>query len=227
MDNEKRTNKRKLLFRYLILAACILLIASVTVISICAANNWFQVDVTDTVDKGEDNKPDDNTGGDTDGDANGDTDGGNGDQGDDKPTSSDTSWVTPLATINVITPYEFVEDVTLNSSWHFHEGLDLAAEVGTPVACCFDGVVESIVCDDPLDGNKVVIKHADGVKTSYSFIDVKSGLKVGDSVKKGDTIGTVAEPVGKECLLEAHIHFEVIENGETADPDKYLDLSIK
>lgn len=215
MDNEKRTNKRKIILRYLILAACVLVIASVTVISICAANDWFQVSVTDTVDKG-----DDNTGGNTDG----------GDEeppDDDKPTASDTTWTSPLSTINVITPYEFIEDVTLNSMWHFHEGLDFAAAVGTPVVCCYDGVVESVETGDTLDGNKVVIKHADGVKTSYTFIDVKSGLKAGDSVKKGETLGTVSEPSGCECMLEAHVHFEVIENGESADPDKYLDISIK
>ncbi|MGN1103713.1 MAG: peptidoglycan DD-metalloendopeptidase family protein [Candidatus Coproplasma sp.] len=222
MDNEKKTNKRKLLFRYLILAACVLLIASVTVISICAANDWFRTSVTDTIDKGDNDKPDEPTDG-------GNTDDGTGGENtdNDKPTASDTSWATPLATINVITPYEFVEDVTLNNMWHFHEGLDLAAPVGTTVVCCYDGVVESILNDDPLDGNKIVIKHANGVKTSYSFIDVNSSLKVGDSVKKGDALGTVAEASGKECMLESHIHFEVIENGESTDPDKYLDISIK
>ncbi|MGN0805443.1 MAG: peptidoglycan DD-metalloendopeptidase family protein [Candidatus Coproplasma sp.] len=220
MDNEKRTNKRKLLVRYLILAACILLIASVTVITVCAANDWFRVSVTDTVDKGdEDEKPDE-------GDTGGDTDGDNPSE-DDKPTSGETSWISPVSSINVITPYDFVEDVTLKSQWHFHTGLDLAADVGTPVVCCYDGVIESIITEDELEGNKVVVQHANGVKTSYSFIDVKSDLKVGDSVKKGDTLGTVAQPTGKECMLEAHLHFEVIENGESADPDKYLDVSIK
>lgn len=209
MDNEKKTNKRKLLLQYIILAVCILVVASVTVISICAANNWFRVSVTDTADGDTNTNPD------------------NKDDETDKPTSSDTSWVTPLATINVITPYDFVEDVTLNSMWHFHTGIDLAASVGTSVACCYDGVVESVITDDSLEGNKVTIRHANGVKTCYSFIDVKSGLKVGDSVKKGDTLGTVAEPAGKECMLEPHVHFEVIENGESADPDKYLDISIK
>lgn len=217
MDNEKRTNKRKLLFRYLILAACILLIASVTVISICAANDWFRVDISDTIDKG-DQKPDDGSGDNTGGDDNPE---------DDKPTASDTSWVAPLGTVNVITPYDFGQNVSLSNMWHFHTGIDLAADVGTPVVCCYDGVVESVTLDDALDGNKVVIKHADGVKTSYSYIDVKSGLKAGDTVKKGDVIGTVADACGSECLLQAHVHFEVIENGEAADPDKFLDISIK
>lgn len=226
MDNEKRTNRRKITLRYLILAACILLIASVTVISICAANNWFVVDVTDTVDKGDETPDDgtgdgDNTGGDNTGDNT------NGENPDDKPTSGDTSWVAPVTTIDVITPFDFVENVSLKNMWHFHTGLDLAAAVGTPVVCCYDGVVESIVTGDELEGNKVVIQHANGVKTSYSYIDVSSGLKQGDSVKKGDTLGTVAQSCGSECLLQSHVHFEVIENGECADPDKYLDISIK
>ncbi|MGN1061458.1 MAG: peptidoglycan DD-metalloendopeptidase family protein [Candidatus Coproplasma sp.] len=227
MDNEKRTNKRKLLIRYLILAACILLIASITVISICAANDWFRVSISDTVDKGDnDDKPDEgNTDGGNTGDNTDNTD--DNPSEDDKPTSGDTSWVSPVSVMNVITPYDFVEDVTLMNMWHFHTGLDLAAEVGTPVVCCFDGVVESIVTGDELDGNKVTVKHADGVKTVYSFIDVTPSLKAGDSVKKGETLGTVAEPTGKECMLEAHVHFEVIENGESANPDKYLDVAIK
>lgn len=217
MSEEKRTNKRKLLVRYLLLAACILLIAAVTVISICAANDWFRVSVTDTIDKGQpdtDNpneKPDDNPD----------------DKPDDKPTAIDTSWTTPVATMNVITPFDFTENVTLKNCWHFHTGLDLAASIGTPVVCCYDGVVESVVTGDELDGNTVTVKHANGVKTVYSYIDVKAGLKAGDTVKKGDNLGTVAEPTGAECLLEPHIHFEVIENGESANPDKYLDVDVK
>lgn len=229
MDNEKRTNKRKLLLRYLILAACILLIASVTVISICAANDWFRVDISDSVDKGDNGNntqdPDDNNGGNnTDGD---NTGGDTGDNSGDTPTSGDTSWVAPVTDMNVITPFDFVEDVTLKNMWHFHTGLDLAASVGTPVVCCYDGVVESIVTGNELDGNTVTIKHANGVKTVYSFIDVTPSLKAGDSVKKGAKLGTVAESSGKECMLESHLHFEIIENGESANPDKYLDVAIK
>ncbi len=222
MSEEKKTSKRKLLVRYLLLAACILLIAAITVISVCAANDWFRVDVSQQLDdnKGDDNnddKPDPVT----------PPDDGNDDNNDNKPTATDTSWVTPVATVNVITPYDFTEDITLKHCWHFHSGLDFAAEVGTPVVSCYDGTVESIVTGDELDGNKVTIRHANGVKTVYSFIDVKEGLKKGDEVKRGDKIGTVAEPTGAECLLDPHIHFEVIENGTQTDPDKFLDVTIK
>lgn len=223
MSEEKKTSKRKLLVRYLILAACILLIAAVTVISVCAANDWFRVDVNQQLDN-EDNKdnpvnpaPDDNDG----------DDGDDGDGEDDKPTYNDTSWVSPVAAIEVITPYDFTEDVSLRGCWHFHTGLDFAAEVGTPVVCCYDGTVESIVIDDKLDGNTVTVRHSNGVKTVYSYIEVKEGLKQGDEVKRGDQIGTVADSTGAECLLAPHIHFEVIENGQKADPELFLDVSIK
>lgn len=218
MNDEKRTNKRKLLIRYLILAASLFIIASVTVITICAANDWFRVSVSDTIDKGEDKKdelvpPQEDT--------------KNDDEDDDKPTSTDTSWAVPVAGVNVITPYDFVEDVTLKNQWHFHTGLDFAADVGTEVTCCFDGVVESIICDDELEGNKITVEHSNGVKTTYSFIDVNANLKAGDSVKKGAILGTVAQPNGKECMLESHLHFEVIKNGESTNPEEFLDVNLK
>lgn len=218
MNDEKRINKRKVLMRYLILAACILLIATATVLTICAANNWFKPSVTDTAGKDDDTvvtPPDDKD--DNDGD----------DEDDNKPTNADTSWASPVATVNVITPYDFIEDVTLKNRWHFHTGIDFAAAAGTTVSCCYDGVIESIITGDELDGNKITVSHANGVKTTYSFIDVNPDLKVGDTVKRGTTLGTVSEPTGKECMLEAHLHFEVYENGETADPDKYLDVNLK
>lgn len=218
MSEEKKTSKRKLLVRYLILAACILLIAAVTVISVCAANDWFRVDVNQQLDN-EDNKdnpvnptPDDNDDDDDD---------------DEKPTYNDTNWISPVAAIDVITPYDFTEDVSLRGCWHFHTGLDFAAEAGTPVVCCYDGTVESIVTGDELDGNTVTIKHSNGVMTVYSYIEVKEGLKKGDEVKRGDQIGTVADSTGAEYLLAPHIHFEVIENGQKADPELFLDVSIK
>lgn len=218
MNDEKRTNKRKLLIRYLILAASLFLIVSVTVITICAANDWFRVSVSDSIDKGDDKKdelvpPEDDKKEDK--------------KDDDKPTSTDTSWAVPVASVNVITPYDFVEDVTLKNQWHFHTGLDFAAAVGTEVVCCFDGVVESVISGDELEGNKITIAHSNGVKTSYSFIDIAPNLKAGDKVKKGDALGTVAQPNGKECMLESHLHFEVTKNGESTNPEEFLDVNLK
>lgn len=237
MSEEKKTRKKKLVIRYLILAACILVIAAITVTTVFAANDWFRHDIV--IDNEEANKPNNtdnqgnqgndgnqgNSGSQNDGN---DNQGGN--QGDtnepEKPTTVETTFAYPVASVNVINPYDFVKDVSLGH-WHFHVGLDMAASAGTDVVSCLDGTVESIVLDDQLDGNKVTVSHDNGITTVYTFINVKDGLKVGDEIKRGETLGTVSEPTGAEFKQEAHLHFEVLENGTYADPTEYLDLAEK
>ena len=210
MSQEKNTNKKKLLTYYIILGACILLIAAVTVTVIFAVrgnDDSFQIDNGNT--PSDDDQQDDDD--------------------DDQPSddvSSAYEFISPVATLDVTNDYTFYYNQTLDC-YHYHTGLDMAAEAGTEVLACVDGTVESITLGDLLDGNKIVLSHADGVKTSYYFIDVAEGLEVGDEVKRGDVIGTVAEPTGSEYKDGAHLHFEVSKNGELADPNEYLDISEK
>lgn len=220
MADEKKTHKRKILMRYLILAACILVVAAVTVTVVFAANDWFRQDITiEKPNDNDDNKdnppaienPDDND--------------GNKDNNDDnqgnKPTTTVNTFLAPISEVNVSNVYDFGKDVTLGH-WHFHEGLDLAAAAGTDVVASLDGVVESIVYNDHLDGNSITVKHDNGLKTVYTYVEVADGLKTGAKVTRGQKIGTVAEPVGAEYKQEAHVHFEVIENGKKTDPEKFL-----
>ncbi len=212
--SQEKNNKKKLLTYYLILGACILLIAAVTVTVIFAVRNngnSFEIDNGGTTDDG-----------------NQDEDGDDEDD-DDQPTddvSSAYEFIAPVSVMDVINDYTFYYNKTLDC-YHYHTGLDMAAEAGTEVVACVDGTVESITVGDLLDGTKVVLSHADGVKTSYYFIDAAEGLEVGDTVKRGDVIGTVAEPAGREYKEGAHLHFEVSKNGETVDPNEYLDISEK
>ncbi|HIU79473.1 MAG TPA: M23 family metallopeptidase [Candidatus Coproplasma excrementipullorum] len=212
--SQEKNNKKKLLTYYLILGACILLIAAVTVTVVFAVRNngnSFEIDNGGTTDDG-----------------NQDEDGDDEDD-DDQPTddvSSAYEFIAPVSVMDVINDYTFYYNKTLDC-YHYHTGLDMAAEAGTEVVACVDGTVESINVGDLLDGTKVVLSHADGVKTSYYFIDAAEGLEVGDTVKRGDVIGTVAEPAGSEYKEGAHLHFEVSKNGETVDPNEYLDISEK
>lgn len=222
-QNNQKNNKKRLLTYYLILGACILLIAAVTVTVIFAVrgnDNFFEIDNGggDVVDGGDQNDDDDN-----DDDVNDDND------DDDEPSddvSSAHEFIAPVAELDIINDYTFYYNKTLDC-YHYHTGLDMAAEAGTQVLACVDGTVESITVGDILDGTKIVLSHADGVKTSYYFIDAAEGLEVGDTVKRGDVIGTVAEPVGSEYKEGAHLHFEVTKNGELADPNDYLDIAEK
>lgn len=217
MSQEKNNgtkNRKKLITYYLILGACILLIAAVTVTVIFAVGS----DRTFEIDNGG-NQTNDG------GNVNDDQD----DEDDDKTdedVSSSTQFVSPVSQMNVINDYTFYYNKTLDC-YHYHTGLDMSAEAGTEVVACLDGTVESITVGDLLDGTKIVLSHADGVKTSYYFVDAAEGLKAGDKVSRGDVIGTVAEPTGSEYKEGAHLHFEVSKNGEVVDPNDYLDISDK
>ena len=226
MSEQKKTNKRKILTRTLILAACILVIAAITVTIIFAVNNWGRSDIH--IDSGT-HQPDNS--GDNNDDNKGDNkddnkDDNNDNKGDDKPTVNPDEFASPVASVDIATGFDFGKDATLGH-WHFHTGLDMMAEAGTQVMACLDGTIEKIVVGDQLDGTSVTISHANGLKTVYTFIDAKEGLKEGDKISRGQVIGTVAEANGSEYLLGSHLHFEVYKNGELSDPADYLTGSIK
>lgn len=221
MSEEKKKHKKKILIRYLILAACILLVAAITVTTVFAVNDWFRSDVNIG---GELNKPDDNKDPVT---PNNPDDNKDPDDGNDKPTSGDTTFAAPVANLNVAKSFDFLCNESLMGAWHFHAGIDIAADAGTAVSACLDGTIEEIVVDDQLDGTTVTVVHDNGLKTRYCFLNVTEGLKKGDKVRRGDTLGTVSEPTGKEFKQTAHLHFEVIENGEQKDPATFLDVDEK
>ena len=222
MSEQKKTNKRKILTRTLILAACILVIAAITVTTIFAVNDWGNKGIHIDSGTNQPNKP-------SDGDNkpnNPSDDDNNDDNNDDKPTSNPDEFASPVSVVDIATGYDFGKDATLGH-WHFHTGPHMKAEAGTSVMACLDGTVENIITEDRLDGTSVTISHANGIKTVYTFIEAKSGLKKGDKVKKGDVIGTVAEANGSEYLIGPHLHFEVFKNGEWVDPTDYLNGSSK
>ncbi len=132
----------------------------------------------------------------------------------------------PVKTVSVLNDYGFYHNKTLNC-YYEHVGVDFAAETGTEVLAVEDGTVESIYKDDLLSGTQIVIAHADGVRSVYRFVTEKEGLKVGDSVTKGQVIATVAEATGDEYKDGAHLHFEITKNNVSVDPSVYLTLEEK
>ena len=225
MNEQKRMTRKKLLTRALLIAACLMVIAAVTVTCVFAANDWGRN--FSTVDQDDNNQiqnpgkddDDEQTGGDQTDDNDDQTD-------DDKPTATDTTFALPVSDVDIVTGYVFCKDVTLGH-YHFHSGLDLAADAGTEVVSCLDGTVESIVVGDRLNGTTVTISHDNGLKTVYSFIDAAEGLEAGQSVERGEVIGTIAEANGAEMALGPHLHFAVYDDGELANPEDYLEIAKK
>ncbi len=101
--------------------------------------------------------------------------------------------------------------------YEFHSGIDIAADSGTEILCYLDGTVEKRALSSSY-GYYLCIDHGDGLKTLYAHASELLCYE-GDKVKKGQVIGLVGD-TGR--ATGPHLHFEVYENGETVNPEKYL-----
>lgn len=98
-----------------------------------------------------------------------------------------------------------------------HEGLDIAANTGTPVFATGDGVVARVEYSKSY-GKTVVVDHGYGYRTLYAH-NSKNLVKRGTRVRRGDVI---AEVGNTGISTGPHIHYEVQLNGVPIDPRKTL-----
>jgi len=94
-----------------------------------------------------------------------------------------------------------------------HNGLDIAAAVGTPVIATADGTVID-TGDFFFSGNMIYINHGQGIISLYAHMD-RIDVKPGDTVKQGQLIGTVGQ-TGR--ATGPHLHFAVFANKTLIDP---------
>lgn len=96
----------------------------------------------------------------------------------------------------------------------FHNGIDLAVPIGTPILAAQAGKVR--VGEDAVSGRFIVINHGHGVKTSYCHLSealvadgttVEPGQHIADSGNTGRSTGP-------------HLHFVVRVGRNTTDPAK-------
>ena len=105
-----------------------------------------------------------------------------------------------------------------------HDGVDIAAEAGTPVCAAADGTVYT-VCEDETMGMTVVIRHSGGYTTEYASLGENVSVKPGDTVKAGQTIGCVGSTALLESGVGDHVHFSVTCNGDPMDPADFFSLN--
>ncbi len=104
-----------------------------------------------------------------------------------------------------------------------HHGIDIIAPEGTPVVAALDGEVVEIVVDSGL-GITIGLAHEGNLITRYANLSTADMVKIGDRVKKGQTISGIGTSGLFEKLEEPHLHFEVLLNGKHVDPKKYLPI---
>ena len=103
----------------------------------------------------------------------------------------------------------------------FHEGLDFAADKGTPVYATADGKVVNASWESGY-GNLVEIDHGYGYVTRYAHLS-KFKVKEGQTVKRGDLIAETGN-TGKST--GPHLHYEVRYNGAPQNPINYYFMDI-
>jgi murein DD-endopeptidase MepM/ murein hydrolase activator NlpD len=97
-----------------------------------------------------------------------------------------------------------------------HEGVDIAAGYGSPIAAAASGTVIYAGWMGGY-GNLIIIDHGGGIATAYAH---QSSFTVGGGpVSQGQTIGYVG--CTGHCF-GPHLHFEVRVNGSAVDPLGYL-----
>jgi len=99
----------------------------------------------------------------------------------------------------------------------FHEGIDIAAQMGTPITASADGVV---VFEGTLSGygKTLVINHGFDFTTRYAHCS-QTLVEAGQKVSRGQKVATVGN-TGRST--GPHLHYEVRINGVPQNPMRYI-----
>ena len=99
------------------------------------------------------------------------------------------------------------------TSKDFHSGTDFAAKKGTPVRSTAKGNVIDTGYSE-IYGNYIEIRHTETTTTFYAHLD-SVNIKVGNSVKGGQIIGTVGST---GFSTGPHLHYEIKVNNIPINP---------
>jgi hypothetical protein len=110
----------------------------------------------------------------------------------------------------------------IHGDWRNHNGLDLTADMGTPVYATGDGIVIQAKYNGGY-GNVIFLSHGYGFESRYAHLS-KFKVIPGQRVKRGELIGYVGNT---GLSTNSHLHYEVLYNNKWINPIyfMYRDLS--
>ena len=138
-----------------------------------------------------------------------------------QPQPTEKGFLFPVATSGfacVTDPYGYRTN-PITGNYQLHNGIDLAANRGTPIYASKTGTVSTAASGYGW-GNYVVINHGDGYSTLYAHQDYYI-VSEGDTVTQGQVIGYVGSTGNS---TGPHLHFTVYYNGNTINPLTVISL---
>lgn len=116
-----------------------------------------------------------------------------------------------------ITSYFGMRQIPDGTGRRIHQGIDVAANTGTPIFATADGVVARVEYSGGY-GKTVVLDHGYGYRTLYAH-NSRILVKRGSRIQRGDKIAEVGN-TGRST--GPHVHYEVQLNGVPIDPRNSL-----
>jgi len=108
-----------------------------------------------------------------------------------------------------------VESVKITQGYRrFHQAIDLAEPLGSPVYPITEGRIEKIYWQRFGYGNHIIINHGSGFKSLYAHLS-KIIVKENQEVNKNTVIGLVGST---GWSTGPHLHLEVYDNGQPFNP---------
>jgi murein DD-endopeptidase MepM/ murein hydrolase activator NlpD len=102
---------------------------------------------------------------------------------------------------------------------HFHQGLDIANSMYTPISAADNGTVIFSGWSNSGYGFCVQIDHGNGLVTLYGHMAQQPSVSVGETVTAGEAIGKMGST---GASTGPHTHFAVQKNGVWVNPRNYL-----
>ena len=141
----------------------------------------------------------------------------NGSSGGSSAPSSST-WLVPCSYTVLTSPFGKRDQPTAGAST-YHQGVDLAGPLNTPIYASRAGVV-TVATSSRSAGNYVTINHGDGYSSVYMHM-TRYVVSKGQAVSAGQLIGYMGST---GISTGSHLHFGISYNGTYVNPASYVNL---
>ena len=144
--------------------------------------------------------------------------------GSDADQNEPVEWTRPIRRGRVTSRFGYALDPFSHKRAH-HDGIDIAAGLGTNVYAAAGGIVDSVKTGylaGKGPGTLIILQHPDGFQTVYTHLNRLSS-KTGQRVESGEVIGQVGS-TGRST--GPHLHFEIRKDGRPVNPEQPIEFEL-